>query len=95
MAADKDALRAQIRLLISDGALPCTTPDATHAAPGDGRTRCDICGDVIPRSEMQYEEEFKTAAGSEECTVVAHRQCRNLWLAICKLEFAEFHHLPG
>jgi hypothetical protein len=91
MDADLDELRARIRSQISAGELPCMMADATHTSRADGRSHCDICGEVLAQNETQFEEEFQSATGADVCSVVAHRQCRDLWFAICKLEYTEFH----
>jgi hypothetical protein len=57
---DEPILREKAREAILSGRLPAARPNRTFSGPSAGAT-CAVCGDPVPRGEMQFELEFRTS----------------------------------
>ena len=54
---DELLLRDKARAAIRSGTLPTKKPDCTFGGPGSNAA-CAVCGDAIPREQMELEIEF-------------------------------------
>ena len=59
MPDDKATLREKAREGIQSGRLPTARPRRTFAGPSEGGATCGVCGDSVPRGEMEFELEFR------------------------------------
>jgi hypothetical protein len=69
------ALRARIRLLIDDGALPAVIAKRIHAGYGSG-LQCHACGRSITPEQLEYETLVPKAFR-------LHVECHVLWQIEC------------
>ena len=56
---DESILRERAREVIRSGKLPANQPDRTFGGTSSGAV-CAVCGDVIPRPQMEFEIEFNS-----------------------------------
>jgi hypothetical protein len=54
---DEPILREKAREAIRSGKLPMRAPDRTFGGPGVNQA-CAVCGEAIPRDDMEFEIEF-------------------------------------
>ncbi len=69
-------LREQARQLIRQGSLPSAAPRQVWGGPGAGLS-CALCGDAIPKSELEYEIDSKTGV------LHFHFMCHAAWQLEC------------
>jgi hypothetical protein len=56
---DESILRERAREVIRSGKLPANQPDRTFGGTSSGAV-CAVCGDAIPRQQMEFEIEFNS-----------------------------------
>jgi hypothetical protein len=69
-------IRARIRALVSNAAIPCDAPERLWAGDGSG-SRCAGCRETIAREDVEYEAELNGR------TLRFHRRCHQIWLEEC------------
>src|SRR5215472_15459846 len=62
---DERIIRGKAREAISTGKLPTTQPSRTFSYRSAGMT-CAVCGESVPRGEMELELEFRAAGSAPE-----------------------------
>ena len=65
--------RRRVRANLDAGRLPLDRPQKMHAGRGDG-TGCDGCGEIIDRTEVEYEATYENGRA---CRL--HLACAALW----------------
>ena len=76
---DESILREKAREAIRSGKLPANKPDRTFGGTSRGAV-CAVCGDAIPRQQMEFEIEFNSYGvmpGSAHCHL--HPRCFAAW----------------
>lgn len=73
-------LRKRARELIGAGHLPCGRPMHVWGGYGSELT-CSLCEELIPREEVEYELEFRTADGAQFYRF--HFLCHTAWSLEC------------
>lgn len=76
----EDELRGRARELIKEGHLPRGRP--MHMWGGSGSDLvCSLCEEPIPRGEVEYELEYRTADGARQYRF--HFYCHTAWQLEC------------
>ena len=76
----EDELRSRARELVVAGQLPCGRP--MHMWGGSGSDLpCSLCQERIPRSEVEYELEYRIAGGTRQYRF--HFYCHTAWQLEC------------
>jgi hypothetical protein len=70
-------LRPLARARTADGSLPCVVPRQVLAGYGGGAP-CDLCGDPIPGSEVEYQ-----IVSSDGRIYRFHTACQDVWETAC------------
>jgi hypothetical protein len=70
---DEPSLRREARVRIQQGVLPIEEPIRTWAGPGAGKP-CSLCDRPIPKSETEFELEFRDAPDLR-----FHTMCHASW----------------
>ena len=61
---DEPIIRGKAREAILSGKLPTTQPSRTYSYRSAGVT-CAVCGESVPRGEMEFELEFRASLAPE------------------------------
>jgi len=62
---EEPILREKVREAIRSGRRPMIEPSRTFSGPSAGVT-CAVCGDPVPRGEIEFELEFRAGAPPPE-----------------------------
>lgn len=73
-----ERLHARAQELIRTGQLPLTAALNVYAGYGSGK-RCQVCGDAIRHTEIEYELEFGQRGEGARTFVHLHLHCHAVW----------------